>query len=647
MFDIQRFSKKLDDQLNGRTVGYEYAIYQGEVLSASGAGGYADILAHTPMTANRRMTVASMSKTITATAFMRAIEILNAAGPTISLDSKISAYLPHGWDVKKVENITFRHLLLHTSGLRDAPDDHDRFNSLKHTIASGLTNFKTREYQNCNYSLLRILIPNMIYGVDKSEKNIFELAALDLSLSKRCFDFVRDKVLGPIGLGSVSLAPNGPGEAGKYYDFNNQSKVPYHDPDFNWHLLRFGAGHWFMSSIEFGRFIAGLSNGKIVSKASFEVMRSLDLGMYPDDSTIGGKNWNHSGGFDTTAFFTGGMTGAWVLLPNNITAVILANSFGGLKKSTEDVIRNAFNAACLTPPTTNAAPAATTFGNRIYVAIKSGENHLYINSAADRQPFDGWIEVEGKGTSAVAPAIATLGNRMYVLACGAGDQRIYINSALIGQPFDGFGFGWQPIADATTDVSVAAASLGNRIYVFAKGINDKKIYVNSGVERKAFDGWGKGWQSVPGLTSNVAPAAAALGNRIYVFAKSISDNRVYVNSAVNGQTFDGWGNGWQPVPGIASNASPAATTLGNRIYIFAKSLDQHIHVTSAADGQAFGKWKEVEGNGTTDMAPAAASLGGRIYVFARGITNKRIYVNSAVAGQPFDGWGRGWSEVHG
>ena len=55
--------------------------------------------------------------------------------------------------------------------------------------------------------------------------------------------------------------------------------------------------------------------------------------------------------------------------------------------------------------------------------------------------------------------------------------------------------------------------------------------------------------------------------------------------------------------------------------------------------------KEVEGAGTTDRAPGAASLGGRVYVFAKGVNDSRVYVNSAVAGNPFDGWGNGWAEV--
>ncbi len=78
MFDPLRFAKKLDDQLIRKAVGYEYAVYEGETLSASGAGGYA-VLPHIPMTADRRMSVASMSKTITATASMSSPRVSTTA----------------------------------------------------------------------------------------------------------------------------------------------------------------------------------------------------------------------------------------------------------------------------------------------------------------------------------------------------------------------------------------------------------------------------------------------------------------------------------------------------------------------------------------------------------------------------------------
>ncbi len=294
-------------------------------------------------------------------------------------------------------------------------------------------------------------------------------------------------------------------------------------------------------------------------------------------------------------------------------------------------------------PITNAAPAAASLGNRIYAVIKGDDNRIYINSAADGEAFGDWTEVQGHAETECAPAAAALDNRLYVFAIGINDKCIYVNSAEDGQPFDGFGFGWSALPNTTTDVTPAAAALGNRLYVFAKGIGDKQIYVNSALSRQAFDG--SAWAAIPGMTTDVAPAAASLGNRVYVFVKGL-DNRIYVNSALEGQPFDGWGNGWSVIQDGTTDAAPAAASLGNRIYVFAKGIeDQHIYVNSAADGAAFGSWKEVEGGSVTDAAPAAAALGNRIYVFGKGIDDQRTYVNSALEGQPFDGWGNGWTQV--
>ena len=43
-------------------------------------------------------------------------------------------------------------------------------------------------------------------------------------------------------------------------------------------------------------------------------------------------------------------------------------------------------------------------------------------------------------------------------------------------------------------------------------------------------------------------------------------------------------------------------------------------------------------NSRTASAVATASLGNRIYVFAKGIDDKRIYHTSAADGQPFGQW---------
>jgi hypothetical protein len=92
------------------------------------------------------------------------------------------------------------------------------------------------------------------------------------------------------------------------------------------------------------------------------------------------------------------------------------------------------------------------------------------------------------------------------------------------------------------------------------------------------------------------------------------------------------------LPGRTTESAPTAASLGTRIHVFVRGVDNRIYVNSAADGKPFNGWSEVQGGGTTDLAPAAASLGRRIYVFAKGIGDNRIYVNSAADGKPFNGW---------
>jgi hypothetical protein len=148
--------------------------------------------------------------------------------------------------------------------------------------------------------------------------------------------------------------------------------------------------------------------------------------------------------------------------------------------------------------------------------------------------------------------------------------------------------------DQHVDVPVAAASLGNRLYAFATfdtGFS-AGVWVTTKVAGQPFGGWR---EVEGGISADMsAPAAAALGNRIYVFARK--NNRIYVNSALEGQPFDGFGQGWTELPGNGTtDASLSAAALNGRIYVFAKGIeDRRIHVNSAADGHAFEGWSEVQ-----------------------------------------------------
>src|SRR5687768_8990334 len=97
MLDLYRFAKKLDDQLLAGSIGYQYAIFAGEKLAASGSAGLAVLSPPKPMSSDHKMTLASMSKTITAAAMMRAIEIRNAGRVGLTIDSLIDPFLPRAW----------------------------------------------------------------------------------------------------------------------------------------------------------------------------------------------------------------------------------------------------------------------------------------------------------------------------------------------------------------------------------------------------------------------------------------------------------------------------------------------------------------------------------------------------------------------
>jgi CubicO group peptidase (beta-lactamase class C family) len=101
---------------NSRIPGLQAAIIKDGAVVWTGAYGLADALALTPVTDDTTFLVASISKTVTATALMQVWET-----GAFDLDENVSPYL--GFPVRHPDYpnraITFRQLLTHTSGIRD------------------------------------------------------------------------------------------------------------------------------------------------------------------------------------------------------------------------------------------------------------------------------------------------------------------------------------------------------------------------------------------------------------------------------------------------------------------------------------------------------------------------------------------------
>src|SRR5512132_37271 len=92
--------------------GLSFAVIRNGVMAASGARGLANVELQAPVTVDTEFAIASMSKSVTASAIL-----LLAQEGKLSIDDRVRKYLPGvpaTWDA-----MTIRELLSHTAGVKD------------------------------------------------------------------------------------------------------------------------------------------------------------------------------------------------------------------------------------------------------------------------------------------------------------------------------------------------------------------------------------------------------------------------------------------------------------------------------------------------------------------------------------------------
>jgi CubicO group peptidase (beta-lactamase class C family) len=362
VFDVDVFEDQIRTRLDGKTIGYNYAIYQNGLLKAAGGNGHA-VLPGVPMTADKRVTLLSMSKVITAAALMRAMEISRQQGRNVSINSPIAPYLPPDWvRGRNVGSITFRDLLRHESGLRAAGppgSDPDLYHNLMFTIArgvvveNGVDQFGKWKYCNCNFTLLRVMIPRMLVGPFDVQPYDWELTA-SIETAQAYVDFVREQLLLPVGL-DVNVFPTGPTPYTRYYNFFLPQYVMPADRTGMDAAKRSGAGYWYMSAQEFGHFLSQVRMGNVISPSSWTVMASEELGLYrrsnATTSSHGGPYLTHNGGIShkhdsaTLIPVFSGAHAAWMMFPNGVVAVLYHNAANTGLPDPIDLLEQSFNAS--------------------------------------------------------------------------------------------------------------------------------------------------------------------------------------------------------------------------------------------------------------------------------------------------------------
>jgi len=233
--------------------GVSLAIVQNATLVYAKGYGYSNLEHQVPVKPETIFQSGSVGKQFTATAVMMLVE-----EGKVSLDEKISKYLgeiPEAW-----QNITVRHLLTHTSGLTDYPDDFDfrrdyteeellkRAQAIKPDFKPG----EKWQYSNLGYLTLGILIHKVtgqFYG-----------------------DFLQERVFKPLGMTTtriISEADIIPNRAAGYHlvkdELKNQNWV---SPSLN----TTADGALYFTVLDMAKWDAALYGERLVKKTSLQQM---------------------------------------------------------------------------------------------------------------------------------------------------------------------------------------------------------------------------------------------------------------------------------------------------------------------------------------------------------------------------------------
>lgn len=285
------------------------------------------------MTENTRMTVASISKTVTAVGVMRLVE-----QGLLSLNEPFYPYLEDEFPDagSGVDNVTIRQLLSNTSGLTKKG-----CGDIAGALA-GPASGNAYKYMNLNFCLLRKVV--------------------EAVTGEHYVAYIQDEILEPMGITAMSCEPadNSPT---LYYNMTEDQGGKlwggYHDTC--------GAYGWFASAIDLAKFLAHFRYDTVLSAETQAQM----LSDCPSSGYCLG--WQKLSGDQGTYFAHGGdwingsgrgFTGVIMHFNFKIDAVLLVNTRGDFNKKVilRDAYDKAFKGGCVPPPELPGPPSCPDTG---------------------------------------------------------------------------------------------------------------------------------------------------------------------------------------------------------------------------------------------------------------------------------------------
>lgn len=335
--NFDTLAKNLQKSCDNQTVGYGYVVYQKGTARKLGSFGLERTAAdggNLNYDIFHKQMIGSVSKTMTAIAVCRALDKRN-----ISLDTKISNYLPSSWTKgQNINTITFRMLMNHTSGFRGCSGCGDNtYTYLKTLVENGVNlSDQTGSYDNANFGIFRIILP---YILGYQPGSLF--SNINAETSNIYLKYMQDSVFEVAGVGNPQEVLPSPISNQPIYTYN----FPYTNGN-GWlgddYTENCGGFGWYMSVLECGVVMRELMHSEKIMSASMRTkMLDAGLGIDPFTGQAHGTYYAKRGRWINNGR---GANTVVAVFPNDIQIVLFVNS-DPLNQDIRTLVINAYDKA--------------------------------------------------------------------------------------------------------------------------------------------------------------------------------------------------------------------------------------------------------------------------------------------------------------
>jgi CubicO group peptidase (beta-lactamase class C family) len=348
-FNIDTFVAEVNSRMNDAAnpvSGYQFAVNRNGQLYHAEAGGIA-IHAKDPngpknMTVDMRMNVASVSKFIGAMAMMKVMDDY-----AISTEFNVVNYLPDSWktmvhpdftDVDSDAFLTFRKLMtmntaIAFTGTNPSPGIMPTEAQMLAALRAAPDLSRIGVYQNGNFTLIRVLIGEIVYGLDETNTN-YATACTD-----KYFEYIKTNFFDKLG-----IYPPMTGQAVNDYYSVTTYPLGYRFPfDATWTnpsdgtlgwahtsdpYLNGGSGGLLLSCMDLANILAFFRHDpteKLISKTQRDKILSYELGLTESADGANGRYPAKGGTRGPETCCSRALRAQIVFFPNGVEAVLLSN----------------------------------------------------------------------------------------------------------------------------------------------------------------------------------------------------------------------------------------------------------------------------------------------------------------------------------